>query len=169
MPAFVVARLVTDHAGQLVVGLHEVDRALVDVDVAAADRERVDVLCVEDLDVVGHVLAGGFGPERLSDFVDPLVEQRIRHDVVLLQHLLVDLFRLRDFGRRGGRRCGRGNARGQHRENEPGRDHTTKQHALNLGVRGSRRPFAGAGADTRQSGRAGEPRVHSRVSKRRYL
>ena len=83
MAPLVVARLVPDHAGQLVIRLHEIEQALVDVDVASADGERVDDLRVENLDVVGDVLARDLAPQFIGDAVDPLVEQRIRDNVVL--------------------------------------------------------------------------------------
>jgi hypothetical protein len=43
VPAFDVARFVSEHTGQLVIGLDEVQRAFVHIDVSAQGRERVDV------------------------------------------------------------------------------------------------------------------------------
>ena len=62
-----VAGLVTDDAGQLVVGLHEVDQALVDVDESAHRRKRVDLVVLDDLDRVGNVFARDLIPEVLGD------------------------------------------------------------------------------------------------------
>ncbi len=80
--AFVVARLVTDDAGEFVVGLREVEQPFVDVNVAAERRERVDVGLVEDLDVVGNVAPRDLRPQLVADLVDPLVQQRVGDDRV---------------------------------------------------------------------------------------
>ena len=101
MTSLVVARLVTDHACQFVVGLNEVEQALVHVDVTAADRERIDVTRVENLDVVRHVVTSGLRPDAVADLVDPLIEQRVGDDTVGIDDGLVLFMRLRDL--RGGR------------------------------------------------------------------
>ncbi len=89
VPAFVVPRLVPDDGRELVVGLHEVERPLIDVDVAAHRRERVDVAAVEDLDVVRDVFACDLGPQRVRDVVDPRVHERVVDDPDLFGDFLV--------------------------------------------------------------------------------
>jgi hypothetical protein len=60
-------------------------------------------------------------PDLLADFVDPHVEQRVRHDVVLVEDLLLFFFRHLDFG------CGRGRAGGRI---EPGQKQQESERAV---------------------------------------
>ncbi len=124
---FDVPRLVADHVGQLVVRLDEVDRPLVDVDVAAQRRERVDLRVVDDLDRVRHVFARSLRPEFVRDVADPLVQERVGHDHVRVGDLLVVLFADLDLGRgrQGERGCRHG---GTHHHYGEGDDGDTTEH-----------------------------------------
>ncbi len=101
MTAFDVAGLVADHAGEFVVGLHEVDQPLVDVDEAAHRRERVDAVVLDDLHRIRDVFAGDLIPKILGDALDVGVEERIRLDDAPGDDLLVLLLAELNFG--GGR------------------------------------------------------------------
>jgi len=123
-----VAGLVADHAGQLVVRLREIERADVDVDVAAQGRERVDVGDVEDLDRVRDVFARRLGPQLVRDVVDPLVQQGVGDDDGRVGDLLVVFLADRDLlgGRDRGRGCRDGGT--QHHQTEHDGEGPSERH-----------------------------------------
>ena len=146
-----VARLVADDAGELVVALHEVQRAFVDVDVAAERRERVDVGHVEDLDRVRHVLARRLRPQLVRHVVDPLVEQRIGDDHGRVGDLLVVLLAELDFGRGRHGKSGCRDAGTHHRYGERDDDDTAERHGRSSGFGATAEPGSAGSAKVRNS------------------
>ena len=97
---FDVAGLVAEDACQLVVGLDEVDQALVDVDESAHRRKGVDLAVVDDFDRVGNVLTRDLIPEVTGDAGDVGVEQRIGLDHAAGDDLLILGLAQSNFGLR---------------------------------------------------------------------
>ncbi len=71
VPALDVAGFVTDHAGQLVIRLHEIEQSGLHVHVPAERRERVDLVVVDDLDVVRNIFTSRLGPELIRNASAP--------------------------------------------------------------------------------------------------
>ncbi len=134
VPALDVARFVADDAGQFVVGLHEIEQRLVDVDVAAQGGKGIDIALVsDDLDVVRHIFARRFRPQFLRHALHPADQQGVGFDHAPFHDLLIVLTPDRDFGLRGKRQRRRRNERGQQRDDDGQRnDASNHGDALNL-------------------------------------
>src|SRR5262245_14760062 len=112
-----VTDLVSEHASELIHLLRALDQTAIHVDVAARHRERVDLWCVDDVEVPLELLtARGETGNRVAKDVDVAVDFRIAHD----GELRVDLRRIvlphLDFRLRGD--AASGNRYGEQRARE---------------------------------------------------
>ena len=93
-----VTGFVADDACKLVVGLNEVDEALVDVHESAHRCKGVDAVVLDDLDGVRHVFTRDLIPKVFGDALNVGVEKRIGFDDAARDDLLVFLLAQLDLG-----------------------------------------------------------------------
>jgi hypothetical protein len=92
-----VADLVADHPGQVGLAFHVGHQAAGDVDIAAGQREGVDLRAVEHREMPFQVLAVRLLGQALAQLVHISLQPGIRIGAVFLQHLFVGLPALGDL------------------------------------------------------------------------
>jgi hypothetical protein len=125
-----LALIMTDDTGELVVGLSEVDETLVNVNESAHRRKRVDLAVLDDLDRVWDVFARHLIPKVPGNALDVGIEQRIGFDHAAGDDLLVvglahcDFFLCRH--RKNARRTRGGQQRDDGENRNRAAEHTVK-------------------------------------------
>ena len=90
MPGGGVPDLVREDGRQLIIALREFHQRLVHEDAAAGNRERVDLLALDDLKVVGELPPAAVRGQPLAQRLHALAHVLVFDGFVSLQHLLGD-------------------------------------------------------------------------------